>query len=193
VRKRIFRTMKSLGYKVFSSGRWNLNIVGVRSALQRPNAFDDRLYVIFRDHSDQWQQLCFQITCDPGHYHLRNPSKVEGTAILCPGQYRGAYAIDKHQGRYDALCQRLGKVAVYRDGDRDTVIEMDPDSVEEGMYGINIHKSGKISTQVDRWSAGCQVFSHSHEFDLFISLCRLSAAKFGNSFTYTLLDEQELR
>lgn len=193
MKEKIFRTMKRKGYKVFSSGRWNLNIIGVRSALQRPNAFDDRLYLFFRDHSDQWQQLCFQITCDPGHYWLRNPSRVEGTAILCPGQYRGAYAIDKHRGRYDALCQRLGKVAVYRDGNKDTVIEMDPDSVVEGMYGINIHKAGPSSTQIDRWSAGCQVFSHSHEFDVFMSLCRLSAKMYGNSFTYTLLDEEELR
>ena len=194
MREKIIRAMKRKGYKVFSSGRWNLNIVGVRSAISVPNSFDDRLYVFFRDHSDEWQQLCFQITCDPGHYHLQNPSRVAGTAVLKEGQYRGAYAIDKHRGRYDALCQRLGKVSVYRDADRDAVVEMDPDSVEEGFWGINIHKSGKISsTQVDRWSAGCQVFSHSHEFDVFMSLCRLSEKMYGNSFTYTLLNEQELR
>ena len=193
MREQIFRAMKRKGYKVFATGRWNLNIVGVRSTKRQPNRFDDRLFVIFRDHSDQWQQLCFQITCDPGHYHLRNPSRVAGTAVLKEGQYRGAYAIDKHRGRYDALCQRLGKVSVYRDADRDAVVEMDPNSVQSGMYGINIHKAGVSSTQVDKWSAGCQVFAHSHEFDVFMSLVRLSAAMYGNSFTYTLLNERELR
>ena len=35
------------------------------------------------------------------------------------------------------------------------------EAVEEGIFGINIHratgKSGSKSTRVDKWSAGCQV------------------------------------
>ena len=35
-------------------------------------------------------------------------------------------------------------------------------------YGINIHNAGASSTQVDKWSAGCQVFSHSADFEEFM-------------------------
>ena len=35
---------------------------------------------------------------------------IRGTAILVPNQYRGVYAIRKHLGKYDAICQTNGKV-----------------------------------------------------------------------------------
>lgn len=189
---RIKAALRAKGYKYFASGLWNLNIVGVRSNLSRVNYFDDRLHVLFRDHSGEERCLSFAITCDPGHYWLRNPGRVEGTAILVPGQYRGVYKIDKHRGQYDALCQRNGKVKVYRDRNRDEQLDMDPSTIQEGYYGINIHKSGFASQTVEKWSAGCQVFQHAHEWDIVMSLCRLSAARYGNAFTYTLLLEADL-
>jgi hypothetical protein len=36
------------------------------------------------------------------------------------------------------------------------------ENIGEGIFGINIHKAGSRvegSTQIDKWSAGCQVFS----------------------------------
>ncbi len=78
-----------------------------------------------------------------------------------------------------------------RDKNKDDVIDMDPDSVTEGMYGINIHKAGSASTQVNKWSAGCQVFSHSSDFKEFMSICYAAKEKWGNSFTYTLIEEPD--
>jgi hypothetical protein len=71
------------------------------------------------------------------------------------------------------------------------LLTCDVQSITEGMYGINIHKAGSDSTQVDRWSAGCQVFSRSADFAEFMSICYAAKNKWGNSFSYTLIDEPE--
>ena len=124
---------------------------------------------------------------------------VDGTAILVPGQYRGAYKIGLHRGSYEALVQRGSgdKVKVYRDGNKDDILDMDPEDIAEGRYGINIHKSSSRdegSENVDKWSAGCQVFSKpgSDGFEAFMALCNKSAEIYSDQFTYTLIVAPEL-
>jgi hypothetical protein len=178
----------SLGHTVFESGQYNLNIIGIRSKDHKPNSFDDRMCVVFRDEQG-WVTRTWECTTEPGKYWLENPTNVSGTAILVPGQYRSVYKIGKHRGKYDALTQQGGAVKVYRDDNKDDIIDAEVSTEEEGYFGINIHKAGANSTQVDKWSAGCQVFSHSADFDEFMSICYAAKSKWGNSFTYTLIDE----
>ena len=180
----------ALGHAVFEEGEYNLNIIGIRSATHDANQFDDRLCVVFRDEQG-WVTRTWKCTTDPGSFWLDNPMKVAGAAILVPGQYRGSHQIGKHRGKYDALVQRK-PVRVYRDANKDEILDMDPSTEEEGLFGINIHKAGTDSTQVNKWSAGCQVFSHSADFDEFMSICYAAKSKWGNSFTYTLIDAPEL-
>ena len=59
------------------------------------------------------------------------------------------------------------------------------------MYGINIHKAGLNSEVVNNWSAGCQVFKKSADYNEFMALTDKHREKNGNKFTYTLLDERE--
>lgn len=190
----ILEEAKNNGYVVFTNGEYNLNIIGVRSSQEEANKFDDRMHVAYKNGEGVWVNLTFKITTDPGKYWLNNPMRVEGTAILVAGQYRGVYKIDKHRGAYDALCQRAGKVRVYRDANKDEILDHDENSVREGYYGINIHRSNanRESTSVEKYSAGCQVFSDPWDFDLFMQLCKISANKYGETFTYTLLEESEL-
>ena len=68
---------------------------------------------------------------------------------------------------------------------------MDPSTIDTGYFGINIHKAGRASTQVDKWSAGCQVISRSEDFATFMDLTEEAAERHGNSFTYTLLLETD--
>ena len=178
----------ALGHTVFERGEYNLNIIGIRSKDHKANSFDDRICVVFRDENG-WITRTWECTTEPGLYWLENPGNVKGTAVLVPGQYRGVYKIDKHRGKYDALCQRGGTVKTYRDSNKDDIVDLDVQSITEGMYGINIHKAGTDSTQVNKWSAGCQVFSHSKDFDEFMSICYAAKEKWGNSFSYTLIDE----
>jgi len=191
ITRKIQHFFRNKKYSFFVRGNYNLNIVGIRSAARYAGEFDDLLVVMHREQG-RWVEYTYPITTDPGVYWLHNPSRVDGTAILVPGQYRGVYAIDKHRGRYDALCQRHGAVRVYRDDNRDSIIDMLPDTTQEGWYGINIHKSGLDSVDVGKWSAGCQVFKRSSDFNEFMTLCQKSAAIYGNRFTYTLINFKNL-
>ena len=186
----ILQKVQALGHTTFITGQYNLNIIGVRTADMTPNTFNDWLYVVYKDETNNWVELRFQITTDPGLYYLNNPMSVRGTAILKAGQYRGSHKLGQHRGQYDALVQRR-KVTVYRDTNKDDEYDMDPESEISGYFGINIHRanSRRESTQVDRWSAGCQVFSDPNEFGMFIDLCKRAAQVWGPSFTYTLIEE----
>lgn len=180
-------TLKKKNYQWFD-GPFNCNLIGVRSSNSIPNKFDDRLFYIAQDNQNNWFIKSYAITTDPGLPQLLNPSNPKGVAILVPNQYRSTYQLGYHQGRYEALVQRK-PVKVYRDNDHDATHDFV--SEDEGLFGINIHKAGLDSTQVDQWSAGCQVFAKEKEYNEFIALCKQSAAKYGNSFTYTLLEEKD--
>ena len=119
----------------------------------------------------------------------------KGCAILVPDQYRGVYKIDGHgKTRYEALCQRGGEVSVYRDANLDHEHDRDAGTITTGNYGINIHRSRSTgeSELVNSYSAGCQVFKNASDFKDFMKLVNKSADKFGNSFTYTLLNEGDI-
>ena len=185
--------LESKRYKFFDGKTpYDVNIIGVRRSEGQVNKFDDMLMVVYRDRSKRWCVNSYPITTDPGLYWLKKPSRVEGAAILRPDQYRSVYKIDKHRGKYDALCQRLGNVTVYRDGDKDSRHDMDENKTMSGMFGINIHKAGTSSTNVDRWSAGCQVFKNSSDFEEFMDIMRHAEDNYGNSFSYTLLKENDM-
>tara|TARA_R100000315_G_scaffold59465_1_gene35262 strand:- start:359 stop:985 length:627 start_codon:yes stop_codon:yes gene_type:complete len=193
IMRQVKDALESNMYRFFDGGKpYDVNIVGVRRENGTPNKFDDMLMVVYRDRSKRWCVNSYVITTDPGLYWLKNPSRVAGTAILVPGQYRSVYKIDKHGGKYEALCQRLGRVSVYRDGDKDSKHDMDEDTVQEGSFGINIHKAGNMSSAVNKWSAGCQVFKNASDFEEFMDVIRHARDIWGNSFTYTLLREQDI-
>jgi hypothetical protein len=97
-----------------------------------------------------------------------------------------------HRGQYPALVQR-GHMSVYRDNNKDKVIDLS-DMKEHGLFGINLHRSAKDyeSTQVDKWSAGCQVLANPADFALLMAILERSAELYGNSFSYSLITEDDL-
>jgi hypothetical protein len=46
--------------------------------------------------------------------------------------------------------------------------------------------------QVDKWSAGCQVTADHLDLNIVVALAKKAAALYGNSFSYTLLSEEQL-
>lgn len=186
---------KKKGYAYFTNGNYNLNIIGVRSNQNNKvtNKFDDCLVVIYNTNNGLKRQV-YTITTEPGLKFMKAPINCKGTAILAPGQYRGAYKIDKHRGKYDALCQRNKPVKVYRDNNRDMVYDYKPESTDTGMFGINIHRSTEFwtNTNVNGHSAGCQVFADPKEFVSFMTIVKKAAEIWGNHFTYTLVNEDDL-
>ena len=185
----ILKRVENEGYKVFKEGLHNANIIGVRSSSRVPGAFDDSLYYCAKS-LDGWFCIKFLITTDAGLHYFEHPfNPTKGTAILAAGQYRGAYKLGLHRG-YPALVQHGAAVKIWRDRNRDNIIDIHPDqSSSTGYFGINIHKAGDHSTNVHKWSAGCQVFAREADYQLFLQLCRLSADYWSNSFTYTLLED----
>ena len=180
------------GYAFFTKGEYNLNIIGVRhKGSNVTNHFDDCLVVIYNTGNQKNIKRVFTCTTLPGKKAMEHPMQVKGTAILKEGQYRGAWKIGYHKGKYKALCQAK-PVPVYRDGNKDDKFDLNPISIDRGIFGINIHKAGDNSTLVDGWSYGCQVLAKSLDFNALMRLAERSASIFGNSFTYTLINEEDL-
>ena len=187
----LLKKVQAKGYRIFTNGQYNVNIIGIRHR-GKPNQFDDTIALVYRDETGGWVQREFSCTTDPGAYWTNNPGNVNGTAVLCPGQYK-SYSIDKHRGQYDALCQRLGPVDVWRTPQGSKVEWDNFDESKSGFYGINIHSSGSsVSTQVNRWSAGCTVLADPLEWLTFMRIVKKSAELWGNAFTYTLLEEEDV-
>jgi len=183
--------VKTKGYAWFESGDYNLNIVGIRNTSTKnkiTNKFDDKLTLSYLiDGKPQFYE--FDITTDPGMYYSKYLLNKDGVAILVPGQYKATYQIGLHQGKYEALVQRKS-VKVFRDNDKDNEYDMKPEKIDEGLFGINIHRSNPKgeSLVIDKWSAGCQVFKRVKDFNIFMNICKQSSKVWGNSFTYTLIE-----
>lgn len=185
----------SKGYTWFDKGNYNLNIIGVRKYVEDnviTNLFDDCLVLLY-NIDNTTKRFVYSITTEPGKYYIKNPINAKGTAILAPGQYRGCWKIGKHNGKYDALCQ-CKPVAVYRDFNKNDIYDLDVNTKQLGLFGINIHRSNPTysSILIDGYSAGCQVFSNPIEFKAFLSKCKKQMALYGNTFTYTLINEEDM-
>jgi len=185
----------SKGYKWFENGDYNLNLVGIRNSETEnlvTNKFDDCVTVSYKVDGE-WNFHCFKATTDPGTHWVENILNKDGVAILVPDQYRGSHTIGLHQGKYEALRQKK-PVKVYRDKNKDDVYDLIEENIHEGIYGINIHRATAHgeSKQVDKWSAGCQVLAKTADFNKLMELAKKSADKYGNSFTYTLIESKDI-
>ena len=196
-KEQVEAAVKAKDYKWFENGDYNVNIVGIRNmatGTRVTNKFDDHITISFKDEGE-WKFHCFECTTDPGDDWMDDPMNSKGTAILVPGQYRGSHKLRLHQGRYLALGQQKN-VKVYRDRDKDGHYDFNPDTIDEGLFGINIHRAtkyaGKTSTYVDKWSAGCQVIASNDNWHTFLDICQTARDKWNNNFTYTLLTSDDI-
>ena len=186
----------SKGYKWFEDNAnkgYDVNIVGIRNSStgkKVTNVFDDFITISYKNDKGIWQYHEWMNTTEPGKKGVMEFHNPKGVAKLVPGQYRGVYSIDKHQGKYEALCQRNGTVTIFRDHNKD--LTFDEVIRDNGMFGINIHKAGQNSTWVENWSEGCQVFKRVKDFDEFMKICKIAEKIHGNKFSYTLIESKDL-
>ena len=188
------KLFKDKGYAWFTKGSYNLNIIGVRSNNNKVTDKYDDILVVDYNTDNCHKRVCYTITTEPGKYYMQNLCNPKGAAILVPGQYRGCWQIGLHHGKYKALCQ-CKAVKVYRDNNKDMIYNMTPKNIDKGMFGINIHRSNKtcICDTIDKYSAGCQVFNDPVEFNAFMRLCEAQRKLYGNTFTYTLINEEDMQ
>tara|TARA_R100000935_G_scaffold57327_1_gene91023 strand:- start:384 stop:986 length:603 start_codon:yes stop_codon:yes gene_type:complete len=197
-REKIKNTVEALGYKYFTGEEYDINIIGVRNSETKgkvTNRFDDKLTVSYKADGE-WQYHEFDCTTDPGTHWVENILNDKGVAILKPGQYRRSHKLRLHAGKYLALGQKEN-VTVYRDNNRDANYDLDESKTDTGLFGINIHRAskyeGRKSTQVDKWSAGCQVIAANDDWHEFLDICQAAREIHGNSFSYTLIESKDIK
>lgn len=186
----VLNALKKKKYTIYDRP-YELNIVSIREDSTIPNKFDDTMYVIWKDDNGEWQSKNYPMTTDPGTYYLKVKLLSDlGAAILKEGQYKNTYGLGTHY-TYEALTQKK-PVTVYRDYNRDAVLDFNNGREETGLFGINIHRASRTGTpiSVDEYSAGCQVFQNPDDFAEFMQLARKQRDLYGNSFTYSLIDER---
>jgi hypothetical protein len=192
-REQIEATVKAKGYAWFEGAKnYDVNIVGVRNSAtgdKVTNVFDDIMTVSYKVDGE-WKFHSWPCTTDPGKKGVMEYHNAKGVARLVEGQYRGSHGIGLHQGKYEALKQ-YKSVKVFRDADRNMTYA--ENKVDEGIFGINIHKAGADSTYVENWSEGCQVFKRVKDFEEFMTICRKARDIHGNSFTYTLIESADVK
>ncbi len=196
-REQIEAAVKAKGYVWFNDDAnkgYDVNIVGVRNSSTGndvTNLFDDLITISFKNEKDEWEIHQWPCTTDPGKKSMISFTNKNGVARLKEGQYRGSHEIRKHQGKYDALCQK-GILEVYRDSNKD--MTYNESRTEKGTgFGVNIHHAGNDSTFVDTWSMGCTVFKKISDFNEFMKICYKAREIHGNSFTYTLIESLDIK
>jgi hypothetical protein len=194
--EKIKATQEKLNYPVFHKGDYNLNLVGIRSPNRIANNFDD-LFVIYYKINNQWQYHQFPVTLDPGLTYLQTPfspeAKKNGAFIIAPGFYRNLWKLGTFRGQY-ALIQ-INPVQGYRDNNWNHIIDLDPNTLTKGMFGILFHphfQNTKIAQKVWNSSAGCIVPQSNDDFQLTINLCLKAKSIFGNQFSLTILHYEQL-
>jgi hypothetical protein len=175
----LLKLIKSYGYETLTD---NLNIVAVRENDKITNLYEDTLYYYYKKNTE-WILEEAKVTTKPGYFYTDNHLNKKGVAILKPGLWKDCFILGQHNGVYPALVQHK-PVTVYRDINRDRVIDK---AVEDtGIFGINIHKSfsAKDADVVNKWSAGCIAFKSFTAWNKFIGLVVQNINKNG---LYSLL------
>ena len=155
-------------------------IVVLRTVPGHVDVFDDWVCILWQDGA-HWEIRSWPATADPGLYWLKNPGRVEGTAILCPGQHE--FVLGEHKGVYPCLAQAK-PLATWRDNDKDATLRYGG-PIYRDSQGIQVHHAGTASTAVDKWSAGCIVIAAMADWDAF---WRFIVASKYSKFTVTLLE-----
>lgn len=176
---------------------YEVNLFGIRNPDNTSNGFNDCVGLFYKDANNKWIIEQYVATTDAGLFYRLNPITPEGTAILVPGQYLDCYKIGLHKG-YQAL-EQCGNMKYVRDNNKDNKLDFLYKIVGYkyivGNIKSNIHHAGTDSTQVDRWSAACQVIAALKNFLAYLSTVKKSveAYRHQNLFDYTLLELQDFQ
>ena len=178
----------------FNANNYGLNIFAIRTDDATANTFNDVVGVVYEEDGVPQLFVC-DATTDPGLRSRTSPVNQRGTAIIVPGQYQDAWRLGLHKGQYQALVQQR-PIKLYRDNNKDGVLDTDDTTIVEEIAGINLHRAtphqGNKSKLVDSWSAGCMVIAAKDDWDEFMRIVTSCAARTQqSSFTITLFTEQE--
>jgi|GEM_PF-2049466 len=154
-------------------GNGVLNVVAIRNSNRDFDVFKCRIVHLVQEAGLWVQKGNWAATTYPGKYYtIDKLLNSAGAAILTQGKFSGIYTLSSHRGIYQALCQRGGPVSVFRDGNKDKTYDMAPTTIQNGMFGINVHATQNpdgapanlAASRVHAASAGCLVFAKINDF-----------------------------
>ena len=182
-----------------------MNIVGIRNFLRIKNQYQNRFtdLIAVMSPKDKKQVSIYKATTTPGIAFLYMPFRnwwtasalsdtinPDGLAILQPGVYD--YTIGSHRDKYQALVQgkaKVGRITPVERAEDLKFTTFTPPKIEEGSFGLNIHKAEKDTPSIDSWSAGCQVLKKSDDFDDLMEKAKNSGQ---TVFKYALINSSDL-
>lgn len=185
---------KQKGFPIFEKGDYNLNFGGVRSSERTANRFDDWVYIYFKEYG-KWVFRTFPATLDPGSPWLKTPMASGGAAIIAPGFYRGLWQYGPPFYGRACLRQRT-PIKMFRDDNRDNVLNLDPATLEEGMVGILFHESYQAAEEpefVEKSSAGCVVPKRRTDHIYTMNTCLRAINIWGNRISFAVHDESDFK
>jgi hypothetical protein len=164
------------------------NLFGIRNAEKQKEDIWNDWIGYFTDTEIHF----YRGTTDPGIYWTLNPMNPKGTSHLCLGYHKRIWTIDKHQGKYTALCNnwKCYRQKVWRDLDEDTM-EGPNDMIDIGWFGVNLHRADalQIITSIGKYSAGCQVIVNPESFNQLLYKALESKLYW---FDYFLFDKSQI-
>ncbi len=184
--------MEDKGYPIWDDPRgYDLNLVGVRSDDMEAGTFNDFVGCFYKQHGS-WVYMMFPATTDPGVKYREEPMNVKGAAILQEGYHPGMWTLGMHRGAYPAFVQYKA-VPVYRDNNKDAVLDTVDVPVDVGKHGINLHRahSGRLLEMVGPYSAGCQVVQASENLGFLVKVAQKAVPIYGPTYGYGLLLEED--
>ena len=181
-------------YKFFE-GKWDINLIGIRSRSLVVNEFNDRIGYIINDQFKNPSMMFFSGSTKPGLYWLKNKmGSVNGTATLKENQYRQCWVEGDHKGDYWALDQSdRATFEVYRDNDKDGQFDWNG-KIWTDVQGLELHTTSLINhkTKVGAYSAGCQITQNSAHHFIMKEVIKESIKMVGSKYlSYTLLNESD--
>lgn len=192
--QQVYNAFKAKGYAFYNStldNVINVNIFGIRDRKGAMNSYCDWLGVIWKTNKNEIKMKIWPASTKAGLYYFNNPMNGKDTCIIKEGQYKSAYEIGNYHN-YKALRQ-VKPLVYYRDSNRDNKADYDEATLQTALRQTHIHKSGKDSTIVHNWSAGCQVFKRESDFNEFMNIIDKSSKYYGTTFTYTLFKLDDIK
>ena len=182
--------MAKKGYP-FTIAEGQLNMVGVRSNIRQVDNWDDFFVLCWIEGGKKMIWVDDNFTTDPGIYYMQtkilNPA---GCGILAEGHYPGVWKLGAHgAAKYEAFIQIGNKVKAYRDRNKDSYMDFDPKTIQEGWFGCNQHH-GYDTAKVNNNSAMCQVHKFKKDLAYVLVLAKKSKAP---AWSYTLLNEGDFK
>lgn len=164
---------------------------------KKEDKINDVIGIIFKD-----KMFLMRGTTNPGKFYIENPLNKEGAFQLGYGYHSKIWAVDKHKGKYEALCNRwfkgCKKTRGWRDTNKTFTFEESQDKVVSGHFGVNLHRMSKhyLVNNIEKYSAGCQVVWDGLDFDKLMSMIKSSDMYLKNPlptlFSYYLFRKEEM-